>query len=203
MCLFFDLDWHPQVLAHLWHARWAQLEGHRRVQHEVVAFLAPSLSLATGPSPSQGYSACSPAKPNISHYTSSTSCLWCFQQHNALELRQHTDSHWHWSDRTVCRRWTAWHTSSSILCWASSHCASARCPDGGDKTKEWKFIANVSCVHLAHSAAWWLLAAKNARHPIHQASMRDHNTSSLHMMKLLSHVWFEVTAGVLSSAEGH
>lgn len=66
--VFLDLGWHPQALAHLWPVRWARLEGRRRVQREVVVFPAPSLSLAAGPSPSRGHSACSPAKPNISHY---------------------------------------------------------------------------------------------------------------------------------------
>ena len=74
---------------------------------------------------------------------------------------QHPDSHWHWSDRTVCRRWTAWHTSSSTLCWASSRCASARCPDGGDKTREGEFIGKLWCVHLTdfsgtETAGRWL-----------------------------------------------
>ncbi len=63
-----DLGWHPQLPAHLWPVRWVRLEGRSWVQHEGVASPAPLLSLAAGPSLSQGYSAYSPAKPNISSY---------------------------------------------------------------------------------------------------------------------------------------
>lgn len=46
------------------------------------------------------------------------------------------DSRWRWSGRTVCRHWTESRISFSTLCWASSRCASARCPDGNKNEVE-------------------------------------------------------------------